>query len=46
MNTMEMTMMIFFGLPLVLLVCAFVVLATWMQVSEEQAQKPRNVQNA
>ena len=46
MNTMEMMMMIFFGLPLVLLVCAFVILATWMQVTEEQAQQHSKVQNA
>ena len=45
MSAMEMMMLIFFGLPLVLLVCAFVVLATWMQVNEEQTQQ-RKLQNA
>lgn len=38
MSTMEMVMMICFGLPLALLVCAFVILATWMQVCEEQRE--------
>ena len=38
MNTMEMVMMVCFGLPLVLLVCAFVILATWLKVCEAQPE--------
>lgn len=34
MSTMEMVVLLAFGLPIGLLVTAFVVLATWMQVSE------------
>ena len=34
MSTMETVILVAFGLPIALLVTAFVVLATWMQVSE------------
>lgn len=36
MSTMEMVVLLGFGLPIALLVCAFVIMATWMQVNEAQ----------
>ena len=36
MSTMEMVVLLAFGLPICLLVTAFVVLATWMQVCEPE----------
>lgn len=36
MTAMEMVLLLVFGLPTGLLVAAFVVLATWMQVSEPE----------
>lgn len=36
MSTMEMVVLLAFGLPIGLLVTAFVVLATWMQVIEPE----------
>ena len=37
MTTMEMVVLVGFGVPIVLLTGAFLVLATWIQVSEECA---------
>lgn len=37
MTMMEMAILVGFGVPIVLLTGAFVVLATWLQVNEEVA---------
>lgn len=37
MTMMEMAILVGFGVPIVLLTGAFVVLATWLQVNEEMA---------
>ncbi|MDO5299364.1 MAG: hypothetical protein Q4F18_08035 [Clostridia bacterium] len=36
MSTVEMALMLGFGVPIVLLCCAFVLCAGWMQIKEEQ----------